>query len=228
MYYSVWKGIRVSLGIQFFKSTPPLVPYPTLINTSPIPHTVTHSLNLQLSLSLSHSVFVCLKTTMASTSMEVEKKVKKMIKLRSSDGDTFEVEENVAMESRKIKNNMMIQEDNCAGETVIPLPIIPSNILARVIEYCKKHVSESHGESLTAWDAKFVNLDNNTFYELCVVRTPYPSLSLVLPFVLLFSLTVLCFLGCYAIFVLLDGVLFYEITINSLLGFCLDAENKRG
>ena len=149
---------------------------------------------------------------MASTSMEVEKKVKKMIKLRSSDGDTFEVEENVAMESRKIKNNMMIQEDNCAGETVIPLPIIPSNILARVIEYCKKHVSESHGESLTAWDAKFVNLDNNTFYELCVVRTPYPSLSL----------------GCYAIFVLLDGVLFYEITINSLLGFCLDAEKIRG
>ncbi|KAK7860790.1 SKP1-like protein 4 [Quercus suber] len=108
---------------------------------------------------------------MASTSMEVEKKVKKMIKLRSSDGDTFEVEENVAMESRKIKNSMMIQEYNCAGETVIPLPIIPSNILARVIEYCKKHVSESHGESLTAWDAEFVNLDNNTLYDLCVAAT---------------------------------------------------------
>ena len=168
---------------------------------------------------------------MASTSMEVEKKVKKVkktIKLRSSDGDTFELEENVAMESWKIKNNMMIQEYNCAGEIVIPLPIIPSNILARVIEYCKKHVSESHGESLTSWDAEFVNLDNNTLYDLCVVRTPYPSLSLVLPFVLLFSLTVLCFLGCYAIFVLLDGVLFYEITINSLLGFCLDAEKIRG
>ena len=180
MYYSVCKGLRVSLGIQFFTSTPPLVPYPTLINTSPLPHTVTHSLNLQLSLSLSHSVFVCLKTTMASTSMEVEKKVKKVkktIKLRSSDGDTFELEENVAMESWKIKNNMMIQEYNCAGEIVIPLPIIPSNILARVIEYCKKHVSESHGESLTSWDAEFVNLDNNTLYDLCVVRTPYPSLS---------------------------------------------------
>ena len=183
MYYSVWKGFRVSLGIQFFESAPPFVPYPTLINTSPLPHTVTHSLNLYLSLSLSLSLSlcflcvclcVCLKTTMASTSMEVEKKVKKMIKLRSSDGDTFEVEENVAMESWKIKKNMMIQEFNCAGETVIPLPIIPSNILARVIEYCKKHASESHGESLTAWDAEFVNLDNNTLYELCVVRTPYP------------------------------------------------------
>ncbi|KAM3684851.1 hypothetical protein ACB094_11G075400 [Castanea mollissima] len=75
------------------------------------------------------------------------------------------------MESWKIKNNKMIQEHNCAGETVIPLPIIPSNILARVIEYCKKHVSESHGESLTAWDAEFVNLDNSTLYDLCVAAT---------------------------------------------------------
>ncbi|KAL0008357.1 hypothetical protein SO802_009859 [Lithocarpus litseifolius] len=66
---------------------------------------------------------------------------------------------------------MMIQEYNCAGETVIQLPILPSNILARVIEYCKKHVSESHGESLTAWDAEFVNLDNNTLYDLCVAAT---------------------------------------------------------
>ena len=91
MYYSVWKGFRVSLGIQFFESAPPFVPYPTLINTSPLPHTVTHSLNLYLSLSLCFlcvCLCVCLKTTMASTSMEVEKKVKKMIKLCCTDTDT--------------------------------------------------------------------------------------------------------------------------------------------
>ncbi|KAG8368078.1 hypothetical protein BUALT_Bualt15G0007900 [Buddleja alternifolia] len=60
----------------------------------------------------------------------------KMIVLKSSDGETFEVEEAVAVESQTIKHMI---EDDCADNS-IPLPNVTSKILAKVIEYCKRHV----------------------------------------------------------------------------------------
>ncbi|XP_059314410.1 SKP1-like protein 1B [Lycium ferocissimum] len=60
----------------------------------------------------------------------------KNIMLRNSDGKTFEVEESVALESQTIKHMI---EDDCAN-TSIPLPSVTSKILAKVIEYCKRHV----------------------------------------------------------------------------------------
>lgn len=61
----------------------------------------------------------------------------KKITLVSSDGDTFEIDEAVALESQTIK--YMI-EDNCVDDTGIPISNVTSEILAMVIEYCKKHV----------------------------------------------------------------------------------------
>ncbi|KAA8536615.1 hypothetical protein F0562_029093 [Nyssa sinensis] len=55
----------------------------------------------------------------------------KKITLKSSDGESFEVEEVVALESQTIKH--MIEVD-CA-DSVIPLPNVTSKILAKVIEY---------------------------------------------------------------------------------------------
>ncbi|GMY05434.1 SKP1-like protein 1B [Fagus crenata] len=100
---------------------------------------------------------------MSSTSM-----VKKNITLMSSDGKTFEVEESVAMESQTIKHMI---EDDCA-QSVIPLPNVKSETLARVIEYCKNHVhsseskSESDSKALQTWDAEFINVDQNILFEL--------------------------------------------------------------
>ncbi|KAJ8561134.1 hypothetical protein K7X08_027324 [Anisodus acutangulus] len=51
----------------------------------------------------------------------------KMIVLKSSDGDTFEVEESVSLESHTIKHMI---EDDCAN-TSIPLPNVTSMILAK-------------------------------------------------------------------------------------------------
>ncbi|KAJ8767011.1 hypothetical protein K2173_012520 [Erythroxylum novogranatense] len=102
----------------------------------------------------------------------------KKIILKSSDGETFEIEQSVAVESQTIKHMI---EDGCA-DSEIPLPNVTGAILARVIEYCKKHVyaavekekekdssssaSASSDEALKTWDADFVKVDQNTLFDL--------------------------------------------------------------
>ncbi|XVE93870.1 hypothetical protein REPUB_Repub01dG0231900 [Reevesia pubescens] len=102
---------------------------------------------------------------MASTS--------KKILLKSSDGETFEVEEAVAVESQTIKHMI---EDDCA-DNEIPLPNVTSKILSKVLEYCKKHVDaaaadkdkdkdKTPDDEIKAWDADFVKVDQNTLFDL--------------------------------------------------------------
>ncbi|KAJ8477501.1 hypothetical protein OPV22_021228 [Ensete ventricosum] len=98
----------------------------------------------------------------------------KTITLRSSDGEVFEVEEAVAMESQTIKHMI---EDDCA-DNGIPLPNVTSKILAKVVEYCKKHVDAAARSSssddapsvtevdLKTWDADFVKVDQATLFDL--------------------------------------------------------------
>ncbi|XP_075521010.1 SKP1-like protein 1B [Primulina tabacum] len=99
----------------------------------------------------------------------------KVIALKSSDGETFEVEEAVAVESQTIKHMI---EDNCA-DTTIPLPIVTSKILAKVIEYCKRHVESAAKDSSDAvstdkvvdddlknFDTEFVKVDQGTLFDL--------------------------------------------------------------
>ncbi|WCJ32700.1 SKP1-like protein 1A [Euphorbia peplus] len=97
----------------------------------------------------------------------------KKIVLKSSDGESFEVEEAVAVESQTIKHMI---EDDCA-DNGIPLPNVTSKILAKVIEYCKKHVesgaakaedrsSASSDDDLKTWDADFVKVDQATLFDL--------------------------------------------------------------
>ncbi|KAK1422987.1 hypothetical protein QVD17_18280 [Tagetes erecta] len=92
----------------------------------------------------------------------------KTIVLRSSDGETFEVDESVAVESQTIKHMI---EDGCA-DTSIPLPNVTSKILSKVIEYCKKHVEAPNSdekvaeEDLKSFDADFVKVDQSTLFDL--------------------------------------------------------------
>ncbi|XP_061358978.1 SKP1-like protein 1B isoform X1 [Gastrolobium bilobum] len=92
----------------------------------------------------------------------------KKITLKSSDGEAFEVDEAVALESQTIKHMI---EDDCA-DSGIPLPNVTSKILAKVIEYCKKHVEAASSdekpsdEDLKAWDAEFVKVDQATLFDL--------------------------------------------------------------
>ncbi|KAG6645519.1 SKP1-like protein 1A [Carya illinoinensis] len=92
----------------------------------------------------------------------------KKIILKSSDGESFEVDEAVALESQTIKH--MIEDDS--ADNGIPLPNVTSKILAKVIEYCKKHVEPANSEDRTseddlkAWDAEFVRVDQATLFDL--------------------------------------------------------------
>ncbi|KAL6524848.1 SCF ubiquitin ligase complex protein SKP1b [Orobanche minor] len=98
----------------------------------------------------------------------------KKITLRSFDGEVFEVDEAVAVESQTIKHMI---EDDCA-HSVIPLPNVTGKILSKVIEYCKRHVDAASAaatkadekltpdEDLKAFDADFVKVDQGTLFDL--------------------------------------------------------------
>ena len=87
----------------------------------------------------------------------------KVIRLRSSDGEEFEVEEAVANQSQTIRHMI---EDDCADDG-IPLPNVTAKILSKVIEYCKNHVESNSGDDeLKSWDAEFMKVDLTVLYDL--------------------------------------------------------------
>jgi S-phase kinase-associated protein 1 len=58
-------------------------------------------------------------------------------------------------------------DDNCFDDTGITIPKVTSNILAKVIEYCKKHVEAASSEAcLKYWDDEFVKIDQGTLFDL--------------------------------------------------------------
>jgi len=90
------------------------------------------------------------------------------VRLMSCDGDIFEVEETVARESQIIKK---VMEEDLGSHRTIPLPPVSSQILEKVIQYCRYHVLHaphdvnSHN---SRWDSEFLNNlgDHETFLKL--------------------------------------------------------------
>lgn len=85
----------------------------------------------------------------------------KQITLKSSDGETFEVNEKVASMSVTVKN--MIEDMDVHA---IPLPNVTSKTLSKVIEYCNKHVDEKESDELKLWDKDYVKVDKNMLFDL--------------------------------------------------------------
>lgn len=88
------------------------------------------------------------------------------VKLKSKQEEVFEVEKEVAFRSVTVKN--MVEDTGL--ETPVPLPMVDSKILIKVIEYCKYHHKadqEQIAEDETSkWDKKFVDIDDETLFNL--------------------------------------------------------------
>ncbi|XP_039139044.1 SKP1-like protein 1B [Dioscorea cayenensis subsp. rotundata] len=91
--------------------------------------------------------------------------------LKSSDGDFFEVEKAVAIQFHTVKGKI---EDDC-GNNEITLDNVTSNILSKVIKYCKKHIeftlnytikNEAMTKDLKSWDEDFIKVDRMTLFKL--------------------------------------------------------------
>ncbi|KAL6213127.1 hypothetical protein ACLB2K_012574 [Fragaria x ananassa] len=91
---------------------------------------------------------------------------KKLLTLKSEDQEVFEIDEAVAIQSQTIKNMV---EDGCA-DNAIPLPNVSGSILAKVIEYLKKHVKDEESKkddgSLKKFDKDFVKVDQSVLFDL--------------------------------------------------------------
>jgi len=96
------------------------------------------------------------------------------LKLQSQDGQTFTVSKDVAIQSALIKT--MWNGDK--SETNIPLPNVRGTILKKVITYIQYHhknppkeiekplKSANMREVVSEWDANFVEVDQETLFEL--------------------------------------------------------------
>uniref|UniRef100_A0A3Q7GS52 SKP1 component POZ domain-containing protein n=1 Tax=Solanum lycopersicum TaxID=4081 RepID=A0A3Q7GS52_SOLLC len=91
-----------------------------------------------------------------------------MIILRSFDGETFEVDEAVGLESQPIKH---VIDDDYAN-IIIPLPNVTSKNLAKVIKCCKCRMEDSKAEDknakedLKTLNVEFVKVDQSTLSNL--------------------------------------------------------------
>ncbi|CAE7650176.1 sconC, partial [Symbiodinium sp. KB8] len=98
------------------------------------------------------------------------------VQLKSSQGEIFEVEPEVACMSTLVKN--MVEDSGTDEE--IPLPNVKTAILSKVIDYCKYHKDNPPEEiqkplkstnlvercGVSEWDNEYVNIEQEVLFEL--------------------------------------------------------------
>ncbi|KAL3538374.1 hypothetical protein ACH5RR_001740 [Cinchona calisaya] len=94
----------------------------------------------------------------------------KMILVKSSDDETFRVEEAVARQGQIIK--CMIK-DKCT-DPYIPIINVNGDTLSNIIVYREKHL-ESSDKDMEVFDAGFVQVDDGTLYDL-INAVNYPNI----------------------------------------------------
>ncbi|KAJ9673054.1 hypothetical protein PVL29_026365 [Vitis rotundifolia] len=98
----------------------------------------------------------------------------KIVTLKSSDGQTFAVDEVVALKSPTIKN--ILEDIGAVENNAVSVPSVDGKTLAKVIEYCNKHAKEPSGfdekaevDEMEKWDAEFVDLlDREFLFDIAV------------------------------------------------------------
>merc|ERR1711928_285915 len=99
------------------------------------------------------------------------------IKLQSSDGETLEVDVEIAKCSVTIKTMLEDLGMDEGDEEVVPLPNVNSAILRKVILWATYHKDdppppedddnkEKRTDDISSWDADFLKVDQGTLFEL--------------------------------------------------------------
>ena len=88
------------------------------------------------------------------------------VKLKSRQEEVFEVEAKAAFRSITIKNMI----DDTGFQIHVPVPMVDSPTLAKVIEYLNFHQKaeerETPAEDQTVWDVNYVKVDDETLFNL--------------------------------------------------------------
>ncbi|KAE8775373.1 SKP1-like protein 4 [Hordeum vulgare] len=102
-----------------------------------------------------------------------------MVRLRSSDGEEFEVAEKaISAASGMIKGMLEDNEEDCVvvANNVITLPNVAGPILSRVLQYVNRHYDQDDAlyylyvptadDPLKRFDDQFVHVDQDTLFDL--------------------------------------------------------------
>lgn len=94
-----------------------------------------------------------------------------MLKLKSRDGETFDVEKPVAMQINFVKG--MLEDVDEVDGMEIPMGEVDACILAKVVEFCKFHhqqeINQTPPDEVDRWEKSFVQVDKSTLFELILV-----------------------------------------------------------
>ncbi|GLC35814.1 hypothetical protein PLESTB_000497100 [Pleodorina starrii] len=89
--------------------------------------------------------------------------------LTSNDGQKFEVEKEVALQSQMIKG--MLEDIQSAAS--VPLANVNGQTLAKVVEYCKFHYeatkkgdTQKTKAAIKKWDKAFLNVEQSVLFDL--------------------------------------------------------------
>lgn len=94
-----------------------------------------------------------------------------ILKLKSKDGETFDVEKAVAMQINFVKG--MLEDVDETDNMEIPMGEVDACILAKVVEFCKFHyqqqLNQTSVEEVDRWEKAFVQVDKSTLFKLILV-----------------------------------------------------------
>ncbi|GLT71644.1 hypothetical protein SLA2020_436460 [Shorea laevis] len=99
----------------------------------------------------------------------------KTITLRTADDQLFDVDETVAMEFATVKS-FFDEKSDATVDAVVPLPNVAADPLAKIIDYCKKHIdNKARGlaEEAKKCDADFVNEQSNESLKELILAANY-------------------------------------------------------
>lgn len=99
------------------------------------------------------------------TEVETENELE-IVKLKSKQEEIFEVEAKAAFRSITIKNMI----DDTGFQVHVPVPMVDSRTLAKVIEFLKYHQkaedADTSEDDRKQWDRDYVKVDDETLFNL--------------------------------------------------------------